>query len=407
LAEPQVGAAARVLPPPLALPLNTVNAPPGQFKEQPAEGVALCLSGGGYRAMLFHVGALWRLNDAALLSKLSRVSSVSGGSITAAVLGLMWKGLTWSNGVVQNLDQVFKVIRGLADRTIDEGSVIGGLLLPGVSIADRVAAAYDKHLFHGATLQDLPDDSQNQGPRFVLNATNVQTGSLWRFSLPYMGDWQVGLINNPKVTLAVAVGASSAFPPILSPVTLDVSPGDFDPAKNGPLFKVPYNDTVVLSDGGVYDNLGLETAIKRYKTVLVSDGGQRMGPDPFPKGDWAQHGLRITGLVDNQVRSLRKRQLIEAYRRGDRTGTYWGIASHFDDYARDAKVAGANLSDPLKLTGFDPSAIAGVKTRLKAMPADVQERLINWGFAVCDAALRTHFGVKAEPAKFPYPNRGV
>jgi NTE family protein len=202
------------------------------------------------------------------------------------------------------------------------------------------------------------------------------------------------------------VGASSAFPPVLSPVTLDVNPDDFDPATKGPLFKVPYNDTIVLSDGGVYDNLGLETAIKGYKTVLVSDGGQRMGPDPFPKADWAQHGLRVTGLVDNQVRSLRKRQLIEAYRRGDRAGTYWGIASHFDDYARDAKAGGADLSDPLNLTGFDPSDIAGVKTRLKAMPADVQERLINWGFAVCDAALRTHFGVKAGPVKFPYP-RGV
>src|SRR5262245_28221555 len=46
-------------------------------------GIALCLSGGGYRAMLFHLGALWRLNEAGLLSQLKRISSVSGGSITA------------------------------------------------------------------------------------------------------------------------------------------------------------------------------------------------------------------------------------------------------------------------------------------------------------------------------------
>ena len=67
-------------------------------------------------------------------------------------------------------------------------------------------------------MQDLPTDAQ--GPRFVINATNVQTRVLWRFSKPFMGDYRVGLIKDPKVELAIAVGASSAFPPILSPVTL-------------------------------------------------------------------------------------------------------------------------------------------------------------------------------------------
>src|SRR4051794_41785177 len=51
--------------------------------DEPADGVALCLSGGGYRAMLFHVGVVWRLHDAGWLERLDRVSSVSGGSITA------------------------------------------------------------------------------------------------------------------------------------------------------------------------------------------------------------------------------------------------------------------------------------------------------------------------------------
>ena len=57
-------------------------------RKGPQPGVALCLSGGGYRAMLFHVGALWRLYEAGWLPKIDRISSVSGGSITAAVLGL-------------------------------------------------------------------------------------------------------------------------------------------------------------------------------------------------------------------------------------------------------------------------------------------------------------------------------
>ena len=62
----------------------------GEAEREPEQGIALCLSGGGYRAMLFHLGVLWRLNEAAMLPKLARVSSVSGGSITAGVLAMNW-----------------------------------------------------------------------------------------------------------------------------------------------------------------------------------------------------------------------------------------------------------------------------------------------------------------------------
>ncbi|MCC8957829.1 patatin-like phospholipase family protein [Bradyrhizobium sp. Pear77] len=69
--------------------------------QQPAaveDGIALSLSGGGYRAMVFHVGALCRLNEVGLVGKLTRISSVSGGSITAGVLGLLWDELQSNNG---------------------------------------------------------------------------------------------------------------------------------------------------------------------------------------------------------------------------------------------------------------------------------------------------------------------
>src|SRR3954467_12939295 len=62
-------------------------------KSKPRPGIALCLSGGGYRAMVFHLGVLWRLNDTGLLKAVQRVSSVSGGSITAGLLGLRWRQL--------------------------------------------------------------------------------------------------------------------------------------------------------------------------------------------------------------------------------------------------------------------------------------------------------------------------
>ena len=172
----------------------------------PKPGMALCLSGGGYRAMLFHLGALWRLNEVGLLKSLIRVSSVSGGSITAGMLGLMWKKLQFdSSNIASNLSElVIDPLRRLADVTVDQGAILWGILLPRKTIADEVAQAYREHLFGSATLQDLPSD--NEGPRFVINATNVQTRVLWRFSKPFMGDYRVGLIKNPKLDLAVAVG---------------------------------------------------------------------------------------------------------------------------------------------------------------------------------------------------------
>jgi NTE family protein len=364
--------------------------------ERVEPGIALCLSGGGYRAMLFHVGALWRLNELGFLPKLDRVSSVSGGSITAGTLGMNWQHLVFdADGLATNFDEQFvQPVRKLASKTIDLGAVIRGILLPG-TISDRVAGAYRKHVFGKLTLQDLPDK-----PRFVINSTNIQTGSLWRFSKPYMADYQVGMVRNPHVELAVAVAASSAFPPILSPVQLKVDPASFDPTQRGPLHVPPFTSDVVLADGGVYDNLGLETAWKRYTTILVSDGGGKMGPQPKPKHDWARHAYRTLGVIDTQVRNLRKRQVVSGYLSGDRQGTYWGIRSHIGDYGPPAGSLPCPDASALRL--------AQTATRLKAMDNTLQEQLINWGYAICDAGMRKWVEPDAKaPAGFPYPAVGV
>src|SRR4051812_14902620 len=144
------------------------------------EGVALCLSGGGYRAMVFHVGVLYRLNEIGLLGKLARISSVSGGSITAGYLGFIWNKLQFNQGKAAKFDLFVDGMRAMAETSVDVGAVIGGIFLPG-SISDRVAKAYDDVLFKGGTLRDLPDDTGKTAPRFVINATNIQTSALWRF----------------------------------------------------------------------------------------------------------------------------------------------------------------------------------------------------------------------------------
>lgn len=361
-------------------------------------GIALCLSGGGYRAMIFHLGAIWRLNQLGFLKKISRISSVSGGSITAGVLALAWKQLNFDDhGVAANLeDLVINRVRRFANNTIDRGSVVLGMLLPRRSISDEIAKAYRDHLFGKATLQDLPAD--NEGPRFVINATNVQTKVLWRFSRPFMGDHRVGLLRNPTTQLAVAVAASSAFPPFLSPAELELRPPDFD-ASTVKLKDDAYRTNVVLTDGGVYDNLGLETAWKRFTTILVSDGGGQTDDEPDPKRDWARHAYRILTLLDNQVRSLRKRQLIDSYKQEVRQGSYWGIRTNIANY---------QLPDAIDCPFEKTIQLANVATRLKALDATLQEKIINWGYAVCDAAMRKHVdGTLPAPISLPYPDAGV
>src|SRR5262245_6750687 len=116
--------------------MNDITYDPDAVTGKLEEGIALALSGGGYRAMVFHLGALLRLNEVGLLEKLARVSSVSGGSITAGALAMSWKELSFNDGMANNLQIVVDRMRALAATTIDAGAVIGGILLPG-TISDR------------------------------------------------------------------------------------------------------------------------------------------------------------------------------------------------------------------------------------------------------------------------------
>ncbi|MGH3331641.1 MAG: patatin-like phospholipase family protein [Nocardioidaceae bacterium] len=363
-----------------------------EAQKAPEQGIALCLSGGGYRAMLFHAGVLWRLNEASMLTRLDRVSSVSGGSISAGVLAMNWKHLDFDqHGVAQQfVPQVVEPIRGLAGENVDVTSVLVGIGLPFTSISDRVVKAYRKHLFGKTTLQDLPEK-----PRFVINATNLESGVLMRFSKPYLADYRVGRVNSPDLPLAVAVAASSAFPPFLSPCTVDLRHEDWVPDAGTDLTTEEFRGEIRLSDGGVYDNLGLETAWKRYSTILVSDAGGHMGADAEPPGDWLRHTLRVLEVIDNQVRSLRKRQVIEGFKTGARTGVYFGIRSNPLSYP---------LADPIPVDRKVTRQLAAVATRLDAMDDGLQEHLINWGYAICDTGLRAHVTPGRPPGRLPYPD---
>lgn len=191
----------------------------------------------------------------------------------------------------------------------------------------------------------------------------------------------------------------------LSPLALRFKSSDYTPHSGSSLQREPFTTRPVLTDGGVYDNLGLETAWKRYRTILVSDAGGKMGPDERPKTDWFRHPIRIFALVDSQVRSLRKQQVIDSYqlpRDGSpswRDGAYWGIRTNILDY---------KLADSLLCPHSRTMQLAGLPTRLAAIDAATQERLVNWGYAVCDTAMRKYVVQPPTPTPaFPYRASGV
>jgi NTE family protein len=337
--------------------------------------------------MLFHVGALRRLNETGWLRRVTRVSSVSGGSIVAGQLGAAWRELEFTeDGIAKRFSElVEEPLLELAGKSIDVWAVLTGLRPE--RIARRVAAAYDKALYHGATLQDLPLD--HEGPRFVLLATNLSNGSLWRFSRPYMRDWRSPPIEWPTLPLCEAVAASSAFPPFLSPTLLSTG-GPHRTDKR----------LVHLTDGGVYDNLGIEPVVKRCRVILVSDGGGAFAELQAPPTGWIRGTVRVLQAVDVQVRRLRRRQVMELLTSGRRQGAFWAIGTNYANYP----ASGAGLRCPIELT----EALAQIPTRLAALAPAHRKRLINWGFAITDAALRSYVDPNIPPPdQFPYPAEGL
>jgi NTE family protein len=371
------------------------------------KSTGLALSGGGYRAALFHLGSLWRLNELGWLKRLAEITSVSGGSITAAYLGLHWTSLTFNaDGVATNfVKEIVLPLRRFFSHTIELESVLFGLARP-----------YRRKLFHKATLKNLPSDKE--GPRFTIYATSLQTGVSVRFSNPYLAEYHLGQMTRTEdIELATAVAASSAIPLFMTPVRLRLAPSYWTDSKKDKKAKKDdlqadlsqrrkLRTTMYLDDGGVYDNLGLERIWDRYTTVLVSDAGY-----PFSVVEGSPLKLIFTfrirrpiDLINDQVRRLRMRWLIGDLREKKMKGAYWGTASLIDQYKSILKKKGC--APPLARDNETTGSLCRIRTRLNRFNATEQERLIDWGYALTDAAMRCYILKKgAKPGRLPYPGR--
>ena len=245
--------------------------------------IGLALSGGGYRAAAYHIGTLRALNRLGILDKVDVISSVSGGSITAAYYALHKDNF-------EEFEKSFttKLKKGVLDSSILRlvylgiflfllivATILFLILCPwcwcwkilvaicswitiiigivwvflkwqfGILPLNRlIMEEYDKYFFEGKTLTDLPNK-----PVLTINATEITYNRIFSFSQTKVsgGKFKEDLFKKEKIPLSFAVMASSAFPAGIDPV---VFPMEYMTEERSEANK-PY-----LIDGGVYDNQG-------------------------------------------------------------------------------------------------------------------------------------------------------
>ncbi len=362
-------------------------------------GVALCLSGGGFRAALFHAGAIRRLHELGVLQRLTMISSVSGGSILNGLLATRWTNL--ASAGFMNLEEL--VLRPLEEFCAQDlrteilvwdklsPRVLASLMRSDVTVANRFAEKYAEGLGLGAPLASIPE-----APEFVFCATNLETGVNWTFQRERMGDYLAGYAPPGSVRVADAVAASAAFPVAIPPFVL-VSDGAFTKGtrklSRQSLKKIP------LTDGGVYDNLGLEPAWKSSKLLLVSDGGHPLLFADNPSLNLVSRLSRCSEVTMNQCGALRKRWLISSFQEHILDGTYWGIGGDYSEYpAKGAKGYDADVVELFR----------DFRTDLDAFTVGEIGCLENHGYALADAGVRGWLSavlpLSDAPFAWPWPD---
>ncbi len=294
--------------------------------------MGLALSGGGFRAAGFHLGVFRKLQAMGLLWKLDLLSCVSGGSIAGAYLAANWDD-------DQALDRLHAY---LASRSIAVSSVMFGSLNPFRTRLEQLAKSYDRDLFQGKTLGDL-----RSGPRLYLNTTNLATGNMFFFVTGSggdceLGEWELGTRPAEAFPLAQAVAASSAFPPVFPPLLIGQD-----------VFPSPAVEYLTLTDGGIYDNLGVNPLLRHERNqldyALVSDAGKPFDTEPEP----TESGLAVIrssiDILMEQVRGLQFARLELSWRsqRGPKP-LWFSIDSDKGEVQAGDAVFAANIGTNLK-----------------------------------------------------------
>lgn len=331
--------------------------------------MALCLSGGGFRALHWHLGSLRVLNTRGLLPRLRAISGVSAGALTAAWLGLRWARLDFdAQGRARRLDsEVLEPLSGLAQRRI--GLLASGLSLlqqPGLS-AGLLQRELDSLLFRGAELGGLV--SPQRGPLILLCALDLDHASPLHFEQAGLAHPLHGRLELPELRLAAAATASCAFPPFFAPCLLRLPAAAFSPGWSG-------GELLRLADGVVHDNLGLDALWDSAATLLVSDASlPDKQPSPIRSG-WYSVLLHSQRSLFHHSRLARLARLREQFTHGLRQGAYWGLSGEWFS----SGGAGSACADELAAEGR-------VAANLLRLPEPLQRLLEHGSETLADAAL--------------------
>jgi predicted acylesterase/phospholipase RssA len=337
--------------------------------------VGLSLSGGGFRASLFHIGMLARLAELDLLRHIEVISCVSGGSIVGAYYYLELRKLLQDKLDAQitqkdYIDVVERVQKGFLKgvqtniRMRIAAEWVTNLKMifsRGYSRTQRLGELYEEKLYseikdgeqnaprYISDLFIVPKDNEedqsfnprqqnwsraNKVPVLILNATSLNTGHNWQFTASWMGEPPTTV--NPdidtnyrlrrlyyneapdhfkKVRLGTAVAASSTVPGLFEPVVLENLYQH--PTADGQGEKI----TVRLVDGGVHDNQGVVGLIEQdCDVMLVSDASGQMEADDDPSNGVLAVPLRSNSILMSRVRDAEYNDLMSRKRSSELRG---------------------------------------------------------------------------------------
>ena len=226
--------------------------------------IGLALSGGGSRAIAFHLGCLRALSDTGVLDQVGVLSTISGGSVIGAyyaytpelsfdefekrVRAILRSG--FQRRIVLELLKPWNLVPWLA------GSLLGWLVrlitregeggfLRYPTTTDMLRRVLQRSLFGELSLHS----DRRRGMEIVVGACELRTGTAFRFGSQRSGDWRHGEVVSPSIPVALAVAASAAYPLFLPALNMS-----WRFRRNGEESVC----RVILTDGGVYDNLGIQ-----------------------------------------------------------------------------------------------------------------------------------------------------
>ena len=376
--------------------------------------ITLALSGGGFRATVYHLGVLARLAAENKLEDVRLLSTVSGGSLC---VGLVYaqNNFTWPTSM-QFLTHVEPQARRLLTSYDMQGSLIlrtlGTIWTILETRASVLSSLMQKHWNLTCSVDDLPPS-----PRWMINTTCYETGKNWRIERFRMGDFVFGYTNDTRMPLSDALAASAGFPGLIGALKFPTAgrkwfryravpekeqalPGvDAEPAWQKEYF-TPTPPTLHLWDGGVYDNHGLEGIFhigegwgEKFGFLLVSDAAGRAGWEDYLPGYHALMRLS-SGIMMNQVRSLRTRAVLDriSHHPTEDQGVFLQMGHTNHDIVGQARQHGLPaeyLPDPLP--DAQVARAAGFPTCIRRLTADEYACLFRHGYETADAFLSIYY----------------